>query len=285
MYSYTKGMDEVSYPEDNTYKIVETSYLRHNPNDGYVKATIGIYRKGMEDNRSCYYRDGIKIYAVYDGHGGYITSLTAAKDMPNFIYAYLITVNLDNEEEVRMAIKAAIIDFDSKLFNSNGRATMMDGSTMTMVIIINDKIYFVNTGDSRTIFCNDKLIFETVDHKPTDETESNRIFSSGNFVANNRVNGILAVSRGLGDFKFKRRVSELISITSAVSPEPDITVMPVTSGNIILASDGLWDVMTSQEAALISSHAIAPRFLAKNLVDISISRSSMDNVTVMVIPV
>lgn len=49
----------------------------------------------------------------------------------------------------------------------------------------------------------------SIDHKPNDKIELDRIIKAGGFVQYNRVNGTLSLSRALGDFKFKTGGSEI----------------------------------------------------------------------------
>ena len=61
-----------------------------------------------------------------------------------------------------------------------------------------------NTGDSRCVSSiNGEALALSIDHKPSDELERERIENAGGFVEFNRVNGNLALSRALGDFAFK----------------------------------------------------------------------------------
>ena len=73
--------------------------------------------------------------------------------------------------------------------------------------------------------------------------EKKRIFNAGGFVANNRVNGDLAVSRSFGDFDYKTN-RDLPSIAQQVSCEPDVRMIPRNDNDnyLIFACDGIWDV-------------------------------------------
>ena len=112
----------------------------------------------------------------------------------------------------------------------------------------------------------------SIDHKPSDELEKERIENAGGFVEFNRVNGNLALSRALGDFAFKtnqdmkaedqvrgikhhprRFLPTELSLFSfqVVSGCPDIQVKTVNEDwdYILLACDGIWDVLSNQEVA------------------------------------
>ena len=84
----------------------------------------------------------------------------------------------------------------------------------------------------------------SIDHKPNSKEERQRIENAGGVVVwagTWRVGGVLAVSRAFGDRPLKR----------FVIPTPDIKQEQLTSDDefIILASDGLWDVVSNQVGA------------------------------------
>ena len=88
----------------------------------------------------------------------------------------------------------------------------------------------------------------SVDHKPDDPLERQRIEAANGFVEEGRVNGQLGLSRALGDFEFKKNIM-LKPELQAVTALPDVKVVPFKNNNdiefILLACDGLWDCMSS----------------------------------------
>lgn len=87
------------------------------------------------------------------------------------------------------------------------------------------------------------------DHKPDNAGELSRIQRSGGFVEEGRVNGMLALSRALGDFEYKSN-SQLNWKEQAVTAFPDCRIEPIDRQTqyVLLACDGIWDVLSSQEA-------------------------------------
>lgn len=87
-----------------------------------------------------------------------------------------------------------------------------------------------------------------------DQAERQRIQEAGGTVLIQRVNGSLAVSRALGDFEYKNNSNRRPN-QQLVSPEPEITYFPRSTNPeeqiafIVLACDGIWDVMTNEELA------------------------------------
>lgn len=106
-------------------------------------------------------------------------------------------------------------------------------------------LYVSNVGDSRAVLCRGRRAVRlTVDHKATLLEEGERIVEAGGFVSRRRVNGILAISRALGDHMLKRH-------GDVVSCIPYCTVTrlrPRQDRFLILACDGVWDVMSDQQA-------------------------------------
>ncbi len=138
--------------------------------------------------------------------------------------------------------------FSPAMLMGGGRS--MAGCTATVVLITPQEIYCANAGDSRTVLSKAKKACDlSVDHKPNDREEKRRIEQAGGFVQEDRVNGMLALSRALGDFEYKSN-NLLKPKDQAVTAYPDIKCLPIQSDCefILLACDGIWDVKTSQQA-------------------------------------
>jgi hypothetical protein len=149
------------------------------------------------------------------------------------------------------------------------------GTTAVVVLVTPDWLVCANAGDSRSIFSksNHRAVPLSYDHKPDDEEEEKRIRAAGGYVAGGRVEGDLAVSRGLGDFRFKHLPTVMaagkgdidnsnspskttptpILMTPGdqkVSPVPDIILQNRNHEQdefLVLACDGIWDVRSNQE--------------------------------------
>jgi len=83
---------------------------------------------------------------------------------------------------------------------------------------------------------------------PNDAQESKRIMASGGWVEFNRVNGNLALSRALGDFIYKKNLLKTPE-EQIVTAYPDVEVLDITEDLefVLLACDGIWDVMSNFE--------------------------------------
>jgi serine/threonine protein phosphatase PrpC len=73
-----------------------------------------------------------------------------------------------------------------------------------VVLVTPKDVFCCNAGDSRTVMSQAAVAVDlSRDHKPDCEDEKRRIYAASSFIQNNRVNGILALSRALGDFDYK----------------------------------------------------------------------------------
>ena len=106
----------------------------------------------------------------------------------------------------------------------------------------------INVGDTRMIVSRKGIAYQvTEDHKPSNPMETARIKNANGFICNNRVLGVLGVARSFADFKYKSN-PEFPAEQQLVTACPDITEMNNSSVEfIVLASDGVWDLMTNQE--------------------------------------
>ncbi len=165
------------------------------------------------------------------------------------------------------------------------------GSTAVMILLTPSHIICCNAGDSRAILCREGTSLPlSFDHKPTHGRELNRVKDAGGFVKYKRVDGDLAVSRGLGDFRFKLNDS-LPDKDQKVSPVPDILVYPRDDEKdqfIALACDGIWDVMENQECAetvqgFMTAGDQNLGALCENMLDTCLQRNSKDNMTMCVV--
>ncbi|KAI0369720.1 protein serine/threonine phosphatase 2C [Pilatotrama ljubarskyi] len=137
-------------------------------------------------------------------------------------------------------------------------------------------LYCANAGDARGVLCRaGRAVRLTYDHKGTDKQEAKRIMDAGGFVMSGRVNGVLNVTRSLGDSSMKEFV--------VGSPYTTETELSEEDEFLILACDGLWDVVSDQAAVELVRGIADPRKAAEELLDHAYRNYSSDNVTVLVV--
>lgn len=209
--------------------------------------------------------------------------------------------NSDNKgkgiELLQEALVQAYCDMDNILRQAMTIGKLEpSGSTLVCTIITPSHIVCASVGDSRCVvgLNNGQAIALTEDHKPDLPEEKHRIEEAGGKVEMNRVQGELAMSRALGDFQYKSL--ELHQAYQMVTCYPDVSVFPRTEADsfLILACDGVWDVMSNQDA-ITFLHSIVPSVLdeesapltseelAEELIDLALNLGSMDNISALVV--
>lgn len=239
-------------------------------------------------------------FGLYDGHGGRATvdfvvkvlHMNLESHLKNFPAASLLD-----------AYKFAYIATDGQLRRQN---ILRSGSTAVTCVVKEENgkrmLYTGNVGDSRAVLSRGgRAIRLTKDHKASLAEEAKRITDAGGFIGRNkRVNGVLAITRALGDHMLKENdvvSAEPYCVATEILPEDTL---------LLLACDGVWDVMTDQEAVdfvagrLRAGQEAAAQVRAageepasnlnqvceavcKALVREALDRRSLDNVTVMVV--
>ncbi|KAL0407672.1 UNVERIFIED_CONTAM: protein phosphatase 2C 16 [Sesamum radiatum] len=203
-------------------------------------------------------------FGVYDGHGGSQVA-NYCRDRVHSALAEeleIIMTNLNGgnskencEEQWKKALSKCFIKVDDEV---GGKASLEPvapetvGSTAVVAIVCSSHIIVANCGDSRAVLCRGKEPMAlSVDHKPNREDEYARIEASGGKVIQwngHRVFGVLAMSRSIGDRYLK----------PWIIPDPEVMIVPRTREDdcLILASDGLWDVLTNEEVCDIARKRI-----------------------------
>lgn len=243
-----------------------------------------------KDEKEIKLRDDLSFFAVFDGHGGGSISKYAS----NELHKIIVNENNFKLKKYEESLKAAFFKLDqqmqqdSKLLNSDA------GSTAIVSLFSGKTLYIANCGDSRAILSSSgNPIVLSVDHKPTLPAEKTRIINSGGFLQGGRVNGNLSLSRALGDFVYKMN-NTLPVEEQTITANPDIIVRDITEEDefIVLACDGIWDVMRNDQVIDYIREGIANRLglskIAENLLNECISesdksRSSSDNMTVIIV--
>uniref|UniRef100_A0A1D1YHK4 protein-serine/threonine phosphatase n=1 Tax=Anthurium amnicola TaxID=1678845 RepID=A0A1D1YHK4_9ARAE len=214
------------------------------------------------------------LFAIFDGHLG--------DNVPAYLQKHLFA-NILKEEEFWTYPDRAIskaYDKTDKAILSHSSELGRGGSTAVTAILINgQKLWIANVGDSRAVLAKGGRVMQmTIDHEPN--TERGSIENRGGFVSNvpgdvPRVNGQLAVSRAFGDKSLK----------SHLSCDPDMRVEDITSDTelLILASDGLWKVVSNEEAVDIARKIKDPQAAAKRLTAEALNRDSRDDISCIVV--
>ena len=224
--------------------------------------------------------------AVFDGHCGFRVAQTSASSILGWV--------TKNEKfqagEWKQALRCAFLNGDAEL--NRNLSSEPSGCTANVVMMVGNKVLCANAGDSRAVLCRNGLAVPlSEDHKPTDAVEKERITKAGGFVLNGRVNGVLSLSRALGDFSFK--LSGIPDEHQMVTACPDVTEVDLMADDefIIQACDGIWDCMTNEKAVEfvrgeLNEHgdtALACERLMDKCLAATPAKYGTDNMTVIVL--
>lgn len=254
------------------------------------------YRASMEDAHVVVDEFGgdpdTGLFAVYDGHGGRTVAKYLQKHLHETIAAELHDKDARSVEE---CLKTAFLMTDIECAKTGEAAS---GSTAIVCIVRKEPpkapgkpwkryVFTANCGDARAVLCHKGVgVRLSHDHKALEATEVLRIQAAHGFVTNGRVMGVLAVTRSFGDFALKKYVTcEPYTSTTKINDESQL---------LIIACDGVWDVMKDQDAVNVVLHhcraasaSISLEALqdsaAAVLVRESLDRGSRDNVTALVV--
>ena len=275
-------------------------------------------RKSMEDalisDAHFVEADGASsaLYAVFDGHGGPQVAMILKRHFRHILREHLTT----RADDMSAALTATFDSIDSRLRTIRRFARC--GSTAAVCLIRQTRdgaghnvrdLFFANVGDSATIMvyrtpqprprvplpqisraqsvddaARKSCLYEVMSYAHTcyDVSECERIRQSGGHVFLNRVNGTLAVTRSFGDNNSK---------AFGVSAAPFIKHIRMTECDgetrVVLACDGVWDVMTADDVADLVNACGSRRLTcdetAESIIKESLNRGTTDNVSCIVV--
>ena len=255
--------------EDNCSLVLNYSY-KEDPNSKY--------RDYMEDKaRAIENLNGDEnnlLFCLFDGHGGNEVS----SYLQNSFHIHMKNHFPFTPNEKVFFFANLFKDIDKKLKDLN---YIEVGSTAVIVYITKENnkkyLYCVNIGDSRCLLIKSnewKRI--SYDDRASDKNEHDRIIKEGGIVMDGRVYGQLMLSRAFGDRELKEY---------GVSNEPHVNKIEIKKDDlfVVLASDGVWDVVEDSEVYKMSLLANNSKDLCKNILKEAIGNGSFDNISCFVI--
>lgn len=223
-----------------SWALFERQGIRPTMEDAYTQGIVQ-----LDEQQEAHY------FGLFDGHGGSNAADYAAEHaVCHFQEAYQEEVKKSpNNAILKTALHNSYLRLDKEIQGKFNHA----GTTALTALIDKDKLILCWTGDSRAVVANKdgEIKARTIDHSPNKFEEKQRILKAGEKISTTqgafgpvyRVGG-LAMSRSLGDADVKATTKK-----GAIIPEPEFVQTTVEKGDvIILACDGLWDVMPNEQA-------------------------------------
>lgn len=269
-----KSMERVRVP----VKVLDTTMQ-------YGIAEFKGMREYMEDRNivisNVYGNKDISIYAVFDGHGGEFASQYCIDNLKYVLNKYKMDDVVKDKEKMMVDLFKAL---DEELLEEADKKKSYAGTTALMMIVNGKQITIANAGDSRGILVHKSgsIMLLSQDHKPDRKDERSRITKLGGLIIHWgvwRVEGLLAVSRALFVFCCVSFYINLIyhcdiddvftdamysccyycrgdsPLKKYVIPDPECVSHTVSKNDlfVVLATDGIWDVISNEEAGMMLS--------------------------------
>jgi len=230
------------------------------------------WRENMEDAHICIphlqHRNDMALFGVMDGHGGEQVARFCKHHLPGEIDRQ------STRGDLSASLVASFLQMDRMLANPRYRDELNQltrdqwsspsscqpdsvGCAANICCVQPNGYVVANTGDCRAVLCrNGQAVDLSQDHKPNHPNELSRIRNAGGFLVERgvgdhkvyRVNGDLSLSRAIGDLKYKQN-AYLSPHDQLITATPDVRTVQRHHNDefIVIACDGIWDVLTSQQ--------------------------------------
>lgn len=253
------------------------------------------------------------LFGIFDGHGGKKVSQMLVEELPKVFKTLILGIKPENydQENISAALEKTFDQLDPVLVKKLLPEETCQGSTAAVVIIHKNFVVSAHCGDSKIHFYGQenlnensvsnenktkvpptKIIYESVNHSPSNEIEKSRIYANGGEVFMNRISTPrvrvgLAVARSFGDFQYKKLSPEDntldLVITKAdmfsyniLQPQTDEHKTQQKLTGIMICCDGVTDVMTNQE---IMNNFVENSGSSGELVRQAFTKGSLDNIS------
>jgi protein phosphatase 2C family protein 2/3 len=261
-------------------------------------------QRGYQEDTYAVHTDpeyNIAYFSVHDGHNGNRASQMAKHLLYNAIVTRIGFIDGNYEE----AIRDGYMYMDYQIMSRTDYERWEDGSTACSALVIGTDIFIGNCGNSEivlgTVDGDNEYTARLMTEKHTlrdNADERARIIAAGGSISYDyRVNRTLSVSRAFGDRSLKYQGG---NGTAQTEDQPElVTAKPYTGSYklrdeqvgasfLILASDGLWDTVSYQQATdfvakRMSTRRVSAETCAELLVNEAIRCGSQDNITVIVV--
>ncbi|WOK96857.1 putative protein phosphatase 2C 27 [Canna indica] len=253
-------------------------------------------RPNMEDTHVCifdlakkfgHHRDEnvISFYGVFDGHGGQGAAHFVRDTLPR-----VIVEDADFPLELEKVVARSFKQTDSQFAKTCLlQSSLSSGTTALTAMIFGRSLLVANAGDCRAVLSRLGAALEmSKDHRPCCNRERQRVESLGGYIDDGYLNGQLALTRALGDWHLEG-MKETGEPGGPLSAEPELKMVTLTKEDefLIIGSDGIWDVFTSQNAIDFARRRLQEhndaKLCCKELVQEALKRGASDNLTAVMV--
>jgi protein phosphatase 1L len=207
----------------------------------------------------------IGLFGVFDGHNGF----RAAKFVKDHLFDNLLQ-HPDWVVDIKRAIAETFHITDQQYLNTEFNESHVDAtSTACTCLVVGDRLLVANVGDSRAVICRGgEAVALSIDQTPNRADERKRIEDAG---------GVL--------FEGLRRAFGFQSLKHCLGSDPEIQEYDIEEGVdfLVLATAGLWNVLSNQEAVSMVESQVDPAEAARVLTGEANRRGSADNISCVII--
>ncbi|CAL0330454.1 unnamed protein product [Lupinus luteus] len=227
----------------------------------------------------------VSLYGVFDGHGGKSAAQFVRDHLPR-----VIVEDADFPFELKKVVTRSFLETDIEFAKTCSiESSLSSGTTALTAIIFGRSLLVANAGDCRAVLCRSGNAIEmSKDHRPFCIKERKRVESLGGFVDDGYLNGLLGVTRALGNWHLEG-MKENSGRDGPLIAEPEIKMATLTNEDelLIIGSDGIWDVFRSQNAIDFARRRLQEhndvKQCCKEIVEEAIKRGATDNLTVVIV--
>ncbi|XP_068344441.1 probable protein phosphatase 2C 27 [Pyrus communis] len=229
--------------------------------------------------------EAISFYGVFDGHGG--------KDAAHFVRDNLPRVIVEDADfplELEKVITRSFMETDAAFAETCSlEASLASGTTALTAMIFGRSLLVANAGDCRAVLSRCGVAIEmSRDHRPCCTKERTRIESLGGYIDDGFLNGELGVTRALGNWHLEG-LKDMGESGGPLSAEPELKLMTLSKDDefLIIGSDGIWEMFTSQNAVDFARRRLQEhndvKLCCKQIVEEAIKRGATDNLTLVMV--
>ncbi|KAL3532245.1 hypothetical protein ACH5RR_005766 [Cinchona calisaya] len=228
--------------------------------------------------------EAISLYGVFDGHGGKGAAQFVRDQLPR-----VIVEDADFPLELEKVVARSFMKTDAAFANSCSlESALSSGTTALTAMIFGRSLLVANAGDCRAVLSRRGVAIEmSKDHRPCCMNERMRIESLGGYIDDGYLNGMLGVTRALGDWHIEGLKEG--EKGGPLSAEPELKLLTLTKEDefLIIGSDGLWDVFRSENAVDFVRRRLQEhnnvKLCCTEIVDEAKKRGAIDNLTVVIV--
>jgi len=277
--SNNQEIDQNSNLQEKHIDLYFISYsYSENPNLEHRKEMEDFhYIKAVLNKKLC-----CSYFGLFDGHSGKEVGMYLMENLHKVISQEIKSNNVENSENMKIIIKNSFEKIDQEINSQNFKNET--GSTGTVLLLYKDidsktgkSLLCANVGDSKAyLIKKNEIKIITKDHKCSDAEEVKRIRDTGGIVFRERVFGTLMLTRSFGDKEMKKY---------GVLSTPDIFCQNIEEDDlfVIIASDGVWDVVEEDEVFKFAQDKISSNELSKKIIDLAKERDTHDNISCIVV--